>query len=126
MIDKSIDMVTNAVPFLFAALLAALGGGIAYLNKLDTTEVPFKALTFFTEVITSGFVGVITFMLCDAAGWGWQVTAATVAISGHMGARALVVLERGILIPIMKRYGYYDDSETKTSGKEKAHNKETS
>lgn len=117
--DKILDIFLQSVPILFASLLASIGGAVHYLNKIDRHGIPFRTFNFLLEIFTSGFVGIITFMLCDTAGWGWEFTAAIVAVSGHMGARALFIIERGIILPLLRRYGY-DDSKTEIEPKEKA------
>lgn len=114
--DWIVDALTEYMPLIFASTLASIGGAVHYLNKIDKAGIPFRAFNFFLEIFTSGFVGIVAFMLCDAAGWNWQFTAAIVAISGHMGARALFLMERLIVIPTLRKYGYGedDDSERKT------------
>jgi len=70
---------------------------VQYFNKIDRYDMPFNTVKLFIEVGTSGFVGIISFELCDAAGFSWQLTAALVAISGHMGARALILIENQVI-----------------------------
>lgn len=110
------ELISQGVPVFFASLLAALGGAVHYLNSIDKDGLPFRISTFILEILTSGFVGIVTFMLCDSVGWDWQLTAAMVAISGHMGARALVIIERAIVLPIIRRHEY-DNSKRKTRAK---------
>lgn len=113
--DWILDTLTDYLPLIFASFLAGIGGAVHYLNKIDKNGVPFRAFNFFLEIFTSGFVGIIAFMLCDSAGWNWQFTAAIVAISGHMGARALFIMERLVVLPTLRKYGYVEnDSERKT------------
>lgn len=89
-----------------------------YLNRIDKTGVTFSFARLTIEIITSGFVGIVSFMLCDAADFGWSYTAAIVAISGHMGTRALFLFENMAILPLLRRYGYgTTDSETKTRRK---------
>lgn len=70
--------------------LSATGGIISYLKKAKK----FSFLELAAEVLTAGFVGVITFWLCEQALIDPLTTAALVGISGHMGSRALFMLER--------------------------------
>lgn len=90
-----------------------------YLNKLDRSGAAFSFLRLSIEVITSGFVGIVSFMLCDQAELSWNATAAIVAISGHMGTRALFLIEKVAFIPLLRSYGYGEDndSKAKTGGK---------
>lgn len=70
--------------------LSATGGIIGYLKKSKA----FSILEFTTEVLTAAFVGIITFWLCEQALIDPLTTAALVGVSGHMGSRALFMLEK--------------------------------
>ena len=74
--------------------LSMWGGTVSYIYKLNKYHIPFSLLRFAGEILTSAFVGVITFLLCQSSGLSMEVTAALVGISGHMGTRALFILER--------------------------------
>lgn len=50
---------------------------------------PFNFAEILGELATSGFVGIITFLMCDLANFPPLMNAALVGISGHMGSRAL-------------------------------------
>jgi hypothetical protein len=117
--EKTVDWVSQLAPFLFALAISSLGGLVGYLNRIGKSGVSFSLLRFATEVVTSGFVGIIAFEICDAANLGWSITAALVAISGHMGTRALFIIETITVKTLLRKYGY-DDSETEVSRKEKA------
>jgi len=93
----NVSWLLQLVPMIFAVLLAALGGAIQYLNKIDRNGTAFSFVKLLIEIATSGFVGIVSFELCDAAGFSWQITAALVAISGHMGARAIVLIETQVI-----------------------------
>lgn len=88
--------------YLWVFGLSFAGGVVSFLRKRRTGEVrPFNVVEFIGELVTSGFVGVITFWLCEASGFPQLVTAAMVGISGHMGSRAIYVLEKWV----EKRFG---------------------
>jgi hypothetical protein len=75
--------------------LAMWGGLVRVLREMKLGEKTWKqlAFTFATEMVTSGFVGVLTFYGCEAAEIRPLVTAMMVSVSGWMGVRALSVLE---------------------------------
>ena len=116
---ENIHYLLQFVPFLFSGFLASIGGAVHYLNKVDKHGIPFSVFHFFVEIFTSGFVGIIAFMLCDAASFGWAYTAAIVAICGHMGARALFLFEQALIWPLLRKFGY-ENSERETCGKKEA------
>jgi len=74
--------------------LSMWGGTVNYIYKLNKYHLPFSLFRFIGEILTAAFVGVITFLLCNSSGLGLEVTAALVGISGHMGTRALFLLEK--------------------------------
>lgn len=46
------------------------------------------------EIVISTFAGMVTFMLCEWAEVDKMLAAALIAISGHMGARAIILTEK--------------------------------
>ncbi len=90
----------QAVPFLFACMLSAAGGAVRYLNAVNRSAASFRLSMFFIEIFTSAFTGVVVYELCDYASLSWSATAAIVAISGHMGVRALSTVERMLVSAI--------------------------
>ena len=94
MIPKIDDSVTQWISYCWVVIIAAWGGIVSYFHKIDKHKIPFNLIKFIAEIATSAFVGVITFLLCDAANLSWELTAAFVGVSGHMGTRALFIIEK--------------------------------
>lgn len=89
MLDKSPE--TYAwVTYLWVLTLATLGGVVAYLKKLKGGK-KWKVTDLLIEIITSAFVGITTFYLCEATGLSQVFTAALVGISGHFSSRAITL-----------------------------------
>ncbi len=86
--------ISQAISWIWVMALAGWGGAVSYFTKLQTNGIPFSFLKFLMEIVTSAFVGVITFLICDASNLSWEVTAAMVGVSGHMGTRALFMIEQ--------------------------------
>lgn len=84
----------NWVKYLLMAALASLGGAVSYLDRMGKDDIRFSLMQFTGELFASGFTGVIVYLLCDHWGIEIHLTAAIVGISGHMGSRALTLLER--------------------------------
>lgn len=75
--------------------LSFVGGMVSFTRKVrDGVARKFNFTEFIGEIVTSGFVGVITFWLCEWSGVHPLLTAALVGISGHMGSRAIFKLEQ--------------------------------
>ena len=80
--------------YLWVVVLSAWGGTVRYLQSIKGTKVPLRKLLVDLTVggSTSIFVGVITFFFCEAANFEPLWTAVCVAVTGHMGAEALVII----------------------------------
>lgn len=75
-------------------LLAILGGVVNFMTKLKQGHVRmFNIVEFIGEIVTAAFAGVITFWLCENANFSPLLTAAFVGVSGHMGSRAIYMVE---------------------------------
>ena len=83
------------VTYLWVMTLAAWGGTVNYIRNVRAGHTrPFNLTELIGELVTSAFVGVLTFWLCEASGVNQLITAATVGISGHMGGRTMFIIER--------------------------------
>lgn len=81
--------------YVWVMSLSAFGGIVNFSRKLREGKVRAINLTEFVgELVTSAFAGLLAFWLCEAAGIDKLVSAAMIAISGHMGSRAIFRIER--------------------------------
>ena len=72
-----------------------MGGAVNFWRKVkDGHTRAFNVVEFIGEIATSDLVGLITFYLSESAHIDQILTAAMVAISGHMGSRLLYQFER--------------------------------
>lgn len=84
----------TAVTYLWVIGLSLWGGVVSYARKIKNKQTPrFSINEAIGEMATSGFIGVITFYLCEFADLDRLVTAAMVGISGHAGSRAIFQIE---------------------------------
>lgn len=74
--------------------LAAWGGCVNFWRRVKDGETRlFKITELIGEITTSGFVGVLTFLICESTETDRLVTAVLVGISGHMGAKTIRFFE---------------------------------
>lgn len=74
--------------------ISVMGGVVNFMRKLQTGHARvFNLLEFVGEIVTAGFTGIITFYLFTSSGIDPLTTAAAVGVSGHMGSRALFLIE---------------------------------
>lgn len=85
----------SLLTYVWIICLAMLGGVVRVLREVDLQRKTGKqiVITFVTEIIISSFVGLLTFYACRAAEISFFTTALMTGIAGHMGVRALGVLE---------------------------------
>lgn len=83
------------ITYAWVFVLAMLGGVVNFTRKLrDGIARPFNLTEFAGEIVTSGFAGLLTFWLCEAADINKLLSAVLIAISGHMGSRAIFRIEK--------------------------------
>jgi hypothetical protein len=74
--------------------LSTWGGMVNYLSKIRMGHITrFNITELIGDMFVSGFTGLLTFWMCEAAGFNELTTAVFVGISGHMGARMIGKLE---------------------------------
>ena len=85
----------GVLTYIWVLCLSAFGGIVNFSRKLrDSRTTPFRLTEFVGEIATSSFAGLLTFWLCESAGIDRLITACCIAISGHMGSRAVFKMER--------------------------------
>lgn len=95
--------------YIWVIWIAWWGAMVAYLHRLKTNDfVGFSWIALFTELTTSGLVGLMTFYLCDFGELDARITAVAVAVAGHMGTRAIFLI-RNALVREMTGNGHADD-----------------
>jgi hypothetical protein len=74
--------------------LSAWGGVVSFIRKYRGGKArPFNFMELIGEIIVAALAGVLTFFMAEAAAINPLITAALVGISGHMGSRAIALME---------------------------------
>lgn len=80
--------------YLWVFGLALFGGLVSFIQKAKRGAVrAWNVTELIGELLISAFAGLLTFYLCEAAELSQPLSAAFIAISGHMGPRAIFLLE---------------------------------
>jgi LydA holin phage, holin superfamily III len=80
--------------YVWVIAMAALGGIAHYIKKINAgLNKSFSIAELAGEIVISGFVGLLTFFICDATAVDIRITAVFVGISGHMGSRAIYLIQ---------------------------------
>lgn len=100
----------SLLTYLWVLGISTLGGIVSYGRKRRMNLIPrFSITELLGEMFTSAFAGLVTFFLCEAANIDPMLSAAMIAISGHMGSRAIFMLEDWL----QHRYGKFIDDNNK-------------
>jgi hypothetical protein len=87
----------NLVPTLWMIGVAVSAGALSFYQKVKAGKARALNISELVgEMFLSGAVGLVTFWICKAFGVNEYLTAAGVAIAGHMGARAIFLAEQWI------------------------------
>lgn len=82
--------------------LAMLGGAASFVRRVRSGQAKYSnIIELIGELVVSAFAGLVTFFLCRSAGIDEMLTAAFIAISGHMGTRIIFMFEAYLV----KRFG---------------------
>lgn len=101
---QSLDLAAKAISFLdvvglswvWVVCFAVWGGTASYIGRIRRTKTPFSFVELVGEWTISGFAGVVTGYFCLAAAFPLPLTMAFAGISGHMGGRAITLLEQRV------------------------------
>lgn len=84
----------NLIATAYMAVIAGLGGAVGFVQKVKAGKArPFNIPEFVGEIFVSGSVGVVTYWIMHGLDINDYLAAAGVAIAGHMGTRAIFLLE---------------------------------
>jgi len=103
MIDKD-PSVWNIQDWFFVLIMPSIGGFVGWYAKVvQGTSRPFNIMELIGEMVTSGFVGVVAFMVAQDAGYTVGTSAAISGVCGHMGTRILFLIEKIIEYYLKKK-----------------------
>ncbi len=90
---ENISLITYGWVF----IMSILGGVTAFHQKVKAGAARAWNFTeLIGELCTSAFSGVLAFYICTWSGFAPLLTAAIVGISGHMGSRAIFMIEKEV------------------------------
>lgn len=77
--------------------LSTWGGMVNYISKIKSGDIArFNITELIGDIAISGFTGLLTFWMCQAANFNELTTAVCVGVSGHMGTRMIGKLEQAL------------------------------
>ena len=113
MLDKMYDLVAaSGLGFIWFALIAVWGGTASYISRIRQSEATFSLFELIGEWTISAFAGIITAYICNEMQLSFSATAALSGIAGHMGGRAILMMEKAVEAAWRKYFG--DPNENRT------------
>ena len=87
----------SLITYAWVCALALWGGIVNYRTRVKQGYIEkFSLMELAGEMSTSAFAGVMAFYICEAGSFPQVATAAIVGVSGHMGGRAIFLVEQFI------------------------------
>lgn len=87
------DWFKEAMPFVTTLILSLWGGVVNHITMLRRYRRSFRPDEFAFDLIISTFAGLLTYFFCKSSNVSETMSAVLIAISGHMGTRALAGFE---------------------------------
>lgn len=85
----------SLLTYVWIGAWAALGGLVSFQQKVKAGSTRWLNIGELAgELCTSAFIGIITGLLCEYAGFPAALTWALVGVSGHAGGRGIFWLEK--------------------------------
>ena len=105
-------LIDGGLGYAWFALLAIWGGTVNYISRVRRNKnVKFSFVELIGEWTISAFAGIMTALICQEMGFSLMLTSALAGISGHMGGRAIYMMEQFVCkksgLPV--RHRRYDD-----------------
>lgn len=88
---KPTEGIADLLPWISTVALSAWGGAVQYAQRVRAGE-KFSWPMLTIDIVISSFAGVLTWFLCEASDIHGPLAAVLIAISGHMGTRAIASL----------------------------------
>ena len=88
-----VELMRQIMPYLSTIFLSMWGGVVNHITTLRNGRKKFQLKELIFDLVVSTFAGLITFYFCRSAGISETMSAVLIAISGHMGTRAIAGFE---------------------------------
>jgi len=109
-------LIDGGMGYVWFALLALWGGTVNYISRVRRNNAAFSFVELIGEWTISAFAGIMTALICQEMGFSLILTSALAGISGHMGGRAIYMMEQFVCnkfgVPVRHRR-YDDDPDSK-------------
>lgn len=88
-----VEWLRQFMPYISTIFLSIWGGLVNHITTLRTGRKKFQIRELAFDLIVSTFAGLLTLFFCKSAGVSETMSAILIAVSGHMGTRAIAGFE---------------------------------
>lgn len=88
------EWVRQVLPYLSTLFLSCWGGIVSYIQRLRIKSAKFSWRELSFDLLISSFAGLLTHFFCEYSQVSGSMSAILIAISGHMGTRAIASFEK--------------------------------
>ena len=88
-----VEWMRQFTPYFTTVFLSIWGGVVNHIQTIRNGRKKFQLKELIFDLVVSTFAGLITFYFCRSAGISETMSAVLIAISGHMGTRAIAGFE---------------------------------
>lgn len=92
--NAAVELVKNILPYLSTLLLSCWGGIVSYIQRIRVRSRKFNVKELSFDLIISSFAGLLTHFFCEYSNVSGAMSAILIAVSGHMGTRAIASFEK--------------------------------
>lgn len=94
LINVSAEWLKNVLPYISTLLLSCWGGIVSYIQRIRIHSRKFSVKELSFDLIISSFAGLLTHFFCEYSNVSGAMSAILIAVSGHMGTRAIASFEK--------------------------------
>lgn len=88
-----LEWMRQFMPYITTFFLSTWGGVVNHVSTIRSRKTKFQWKELAFDLIVSTFAGLLTFFFCKGAELSETMSAILIAISGHMGTRAIAGFE---------------------------------
>lgn len=89
-----IEGLRQFLPYISTLILSSWGGIVSYIQRMRIRSSRFSWRELSFDLLISSFAGLLTHFFCEYGNVSGSMSAILIAISGHMGTRAIASFEQ--------------------------------
>ena len=88
------EWLKGILPYISTLVLSSWGGIVSYIQRMRVHSKKFSWKELGFDLTISSFAGLLTHFFCEYSNVSGAMSAILIAVSGHMGTRAIASFEK--------------------------------